>query len=133
VHLGQTDLPVADARRLLGPDALVGVSTHSVEQIRQAVAAGADYLGVGPIFPSTTKRFDTLAGLDLIGAASRLTSLPAFAIGGINPANVDRVVAAGASRIAVSAAIAQADDPQAVARALRAALAAAADSESEHA
>jgi thiamine-phosphate pyrophosphorylase len=133
VHLGQTDLPVADARRLLGPDALVGVSTHSVEQIRQAVADGADYLGVGPIFPSTTKRFDALAGLDLIRAASRLTSLPAFAIGGINPANVDRVVAAGASRVAVSAAIAQADDPQAVARALRAALAAAADSESEHA
>lgn len=122
VHLGQTDLQVRDARRILGPDALIGVSTHSVEQLRQAIADGADYVGIGPIFSSTTKQFGTLAGLDLIRAASRTTNLPAFAIGGITPANIGQVVAAGASRVAVSAAIARADDPQAVARALRAAL-----------
>jgi thiamine-phosphate pyrophosphorylase len=122
VHLGQDDLPVAAARRVLGAEALIGVSTHTVEQVRQAVLDGADYIGVGPTFPSTTKAFDELAGLEFVRAAMAETSLPAFALGGIQLSNVRDVVAAGATRIAVSAALATADDPRSMALALRAAL-----------
>jgi thiamine-phosphate pyrophosphorylase len=112
VHLGQDDLPVREARRVLGPDALVGVSTHNVEQVRQAVLDGASYIGVGPTFPSGTKDFPELAGLDFIRAAVAETALPAFAIGGINLKTIDAAVAAGARRVAVSQAIAHADDPR---------------------
>ncbi|HJZ59829.1 MAG TPA: thiamine phosphate synthase, partial [Gemmataceae bacterium] len=122
VHLGQDDLPVKEARRVLGPDALIGVSTHSVEQLRQAVLDGADYLGIGPTFPSKTKAFDRFPGLPFIRSATAETSLPAFALGGIGPQNVGLVVEAGARRVAVSAAITKADDPQQAARELRAAL-----------
>lgn len=119
VHLGQDDLPVAAARRIVGPDALVGVSTHTPEQVRRAVLDGADYLGVGPTFPSRTKSFDHFPGLDFVRSAVAETSLPAFALGGISLANVRQVIEAGATRVAVSAAIAQADDPATVARQLR--------------
>lgn len=116
VHLGQDDLPVHAARRVLGPDALVGVSTHDLNQLRRAVLDGADYVGVGPTFPSPTKSFDRLAGLEYVRRSVAETSLPAFALGGINLTNVAQVTAAGAKWIAVSSAIAQADDPQFVAR-----------------
>jgi thiamine-phosphate pyrophosphorylase len=122
VHLGQGDMPVMEARRVVGPDAIIGVSTHTVEEVRQAVTNGADYIGVGPTFPSTTKSFEVLAGLELVRAAVAETSLPAFALGGIGPENVGQVVAAGCRRVAVSAAIAGADDPEPVARTLRVAL-----------
>jgi thiamine-phosphate pyrophosphorylase len=122
VHLGQDDLRVADARRVVGTDALIGVSTHSPEQVRRAVLDGADYMGVGPTFPSQTKSFDHFPGLDLVRFAAAETSLPTFALGGIGLANVRQVVEAGATRVAVSAAVARADDPEAVARQLRSAL-----------
>jgi thiamine-phosphate pyrophosphorylase len=122
VHLGQDDLPVKEARRILGPDALVGVSTHTLEQLRQAVLDGASYVGVGPVFPSRTKEFESLAGLEFVRAAVAETSLPAFAIGGITAANVGQVVAAGVRRVAVSAAVAQAEEPRYAAMALRRAL-----------
>lgn len=122
VHLGQDDLAVADARRIVGPDVLVGVSTHNVGQLRKAVLDGADYLGVGPTFPSRTKAFDDFPGLPFVRAAAAETSLPAFALGGVAPGNVADVVAAGLRRVAVSAAVCAADDPEAVARVLRAAL-----------
>ena len=122
VHLGQDDLPVNAARRIVGPDALIGVSTHSLEQVRQAVLDGADYLGVGPTFPSKTKSFEAFPGLAFIQACTRETSLPMFALGGIGPENVQQVVAAGARRVAVSSCLAEADDPEPVARVLRAAL-----------
>jgi thiamine-phosphate pyrophosphorylase len=122
VHLGQDDLPVAAARRILGPDALIGVSTHTAEQVRRAVLDGADYLGVGPTFPSTTKPFDHLPGLAFVREASALTSLPAFVIGGVTAANVHQVREAGGTRVAVGAALAAADEPRPVARQLRAAL-----------
>jgi thiamine-phosphate pyrophosphorylase len=73
---------------------------------------GANYIGVGPVFPSTTKTFETLAGLDFIKQAIGATSLPAFAIGGINASNIEAVVQAGVNRVAASAAIAKADDPR---------------------
>jgi thiamine-phosphate pyrophosphorylase len=121
VHLGQDDLSVSDARRIVGADAIIGVSTHSLEQVSQAVLDGADYIGVGPVFPSQTKAFDHLAGLEFVRAATAETTLPAFALGGINTGNIADVVAAGARRVAVSAAIACADDPERAARGLRAA------------
>ncbi len=111
VHVGQDELPVKEARAIVGPQRLVGVSTHSIEQARRAVLDGADYLGVGPVFPSTTKAFESLAGLDFVRAVAAEISLPWFAIGGIDAENVGEVVAAGARRIAVSNAILSAADP----------------------
>jgi thiamine-phosphate pyrophosphorylase len=122
VHLGQDDLPVKEARRILGPDALIGVSTHNVEQLRQAILDGASYVGVGPTFPSGTKDFAELAGLEFVRQAMAETTLPAFVIGGVNLQTIDAAAAAGARRVAVSAAIAGADDPRAIAAALLAAL-----------
>lgn len=119
VHLGQDDLPVKEARRILGPDALIGVSTHNLEQVRRAILDGASYIGVGPTFPSATKEFAELAGLDFVRQALAETTLPAFVIGGITLKTIDEAIAAGARRVAVSQAIAQADDPRAVAAALR--------------
>jgi thiamine-phosphate pyrophosphorylase len=112
VHLGQDDMSVHDARKVVGPESLIGVSTHNLDQVRQAVLDGANYIGVGPVFPSTTKTFETLAGLDFIKQAIGVTSLPAFAIGGINASNIEAVVQAGVNRVAASAAIAKADDPR---------------------
>ena len=97
VHLGQDEIPVQDARVVLGSHALVGVSTHSIEQARQAVVDGANYLGCGPTFPSATKEFTRFPGVEFLRQISREIRLPAFAIGGINPANVEQVCAAGFS------------------------------------
>jgi thiamine-phosphate pyrophosphorylase len=122
VHLGQDDLPVKEARRILGPNALIGVSTHNLEQLRQAILDGASYVGIGPTFPSGTKDFAELVGLEFVRQAMAETTLPAFVIGGVNLQTIDAAVAAGARRIAVSGAIARAEDPRAVCTALLAAL-----------
>ena len=122
VHLGQEDLAVKQARLIVGPDALIGVSTHSIEQARQAVLEGANYLGVGPVFPSGTKHFEEFPGLGLLRAVAAEIRLPAFAIGGIDSQNVAQVRAAGFGRIAVSGAIQTAPDPAAAARQLLALL-----------
>lgn len=119
VHLGHDDLPIHEARRILGSDALIGVSTHNLEQVRRAMLEGANYLGVGPTFPSQTKDFAEFAGLDFVRQALAETSLPAFAIGGIQPDNLAQVVAVGARRIAVSNAVCAAADPRAAAQQLR--------------
>jgi thiamine-phosphate pyrophosphorylase len=119
VHVGQEELSVRDARRIVGPGRLVGVSTHTIEQARQAVLDGADYIGVGPVFPSQTKQFGSFAGLQFVREAAGEITLPAFAIGGITTENVAEVLAAGATRIAVSAAICAAEDPGEAARELR--------------
>jgi thiamine-phosphate pyrophosphorylase len=122
VHLGQEDLTVADARRVVGPDALIGVSTHTAAQVRAAVLDGANYIGVGPTFPSATKDFDHFPGLDFAREVAEMTTVPAFALGGITPLNVAKVVAAGLRRVAVSGAVGQADDPRSAAMRLRSAL-----------
>lgn len=119
VHLGQEELAVKDARRIVGPDALIGVSTHNLDQVRQAVLDGANYLGVGPTFTSGTKHFGELAGLEFVRMATAETSLPSFVIGGVNLETIRAAVAAGARRVAVSQAICQAEDPRAVAAKLR--------------
>jgi thiamine-phosphate pyrophosphorylase len=116
VHVGQEELSVKDARLIVGPRALVGVSTHSIEQARDAVIDGANYIGVGPTFPSSTKEFDTLAGLALVRSVAAEIRLPSFAIGGITLDNVSEVLAAGIPRVAVGAAIVDASDPADVAR-----------------
>jgi thiamine-phosphate pyrophosphorylase len=122
VHLGQDDLALRDARRVLGPRALLGVSTHDREQLERAVLEGAGYLGVGPVFSSDTKAFDHLAGLEFVRHAAETTALPWFAIGGINADNIERVLDAGARRVAVSSAIVRADSPRRATAALRARL-----------
>ena len=116
VHVGQDELSVKDARAIVGSGALVGVSTHSIEQARAAVLDGANYIGVGPTFCSTTKNFDSLAGVDLLRAVATEIRLPIFAIGGITLENIGEVLATGMSRVAVSAAIIEAPDPAAAAR-----------------
>jgi thiamine-phosphate pyrophosphorylase len=122
VHLGQDELSVKDARRIVGPDALIGVSTHNLAQVRQAVLDGASYVGVGPTFPSGTKPFEEYAGLDFVRQATQETTLPAFVIGGVNLQTISAAVGAGARRVAVSEAICRAEDPRSTAAALRAAL-----------
>lgn len=119
VHLGQDDLPVSEARRVVGPDALIGVSTHSVEQARRAVLDGADYIGVGPTFPSKTKAFDHFPGLPLVTAVTAEMSIPTFVLGGITLETASVAVAAGAKRVAVSSAVASAEDPRSAAIQLR--------------
>ena len=122
VHVGQDELPAPEARRILGGDRLVGVSTHDLAQVHQAIADGADYIGCGPTFPSQTKAFDAHAGtafLREVHAGTKQTPRPAFAIGGINAGNVDEVTACGFHRIAVTAAISGADDPVTAAKELR--------------
>ncbi|MCL4142542.1 UNVERIFIED_CONTAM: hypothetical protein GTU68_045160 [Idotea baltica] len=106
VHVGQEELSVADVRAIVGPEKLIGVSTHSLQQAQDAVIDGANYIGVGPVFPSTTKAFDSHVGLDLIRDVCQTISLPAFAIGGINLENASQVAAAGCGRVAVTAAFA---------------------------
>lgn len=118
VHLGQDDMSVKDARGIVGPRKLVGVSTHSIEQARAAVLAGANYLGVGPTFPSSTKSFDSYPGLELLGQVAAEIRLPAFAIGGITAASLGEVRAAGFDRVAVSSAVTQAASPGAAVAAL---------------
>jgi thiamine-phosphate pyrophosphorylase len=111
VHIGQDELPVKDARRIVGPESLIGVSTHSLEQARAAVLDGANYIGVGPTFPSGTKHFAEFTGIELLRSVAAEIRLPAFAIGGITLENVGEVLAAGMKRVAVSGAIAGAADP----------------------
>jgi thiamine-phosphate pyrophosphorylase len=111
VHLGQEELSVKDARSIVGPHMLIGVSTHSIEQARAAVIDGADYIGAGPTFPSGTKKFDEFPGLELLQAVASEIRLPAFAIGGIDLTNIDQVLAAGFARVAVAGAITTAEDP----------------------
>ena len=120
VHVGQSDLPATEARKVVGRDKLVGVSTHAVEQARRAVADGADYLGVGPVFPSGTKPRDILPGLDYARATARLP-VPCVAIAGITLDNVAAVAATGVRSVAVTAAVCASDDPAGAARAIRAA------------
>ncbi len=121
VHVGQEELTVSDVRRIVGGERLVGVSTHDIEQARQAVLEGASYIGVGPTFPGATKQFDNFTGLPLIRQVAAEIRLPWFAIGGINEQNVAEVLAAGATRIAVSGAL-QGDAAVATARQMKARL-----------
>jgi thiamine-phosphate pyrophosphorylase len=121
VHVGQDDLPAREVRKLLSPDKVLGVSTHNLAQAKQAVLDGADYIGVGPIYRSTTKprEWKTIPGLEYARAVSQAVKIPTVAIAGITLENVDEVVATGIQAIAVTAAVCGADDPRAAAAVLK--------------
>jgi thiamine-phosphate pyrophosphorylase len=122
VHLGQGDLPPAVARRLLGPERLLGRSTHAIDQLRQAVQDGCDYVGVGPVNATPTKPGRQPVGLAYVRQACAESPIPCFAIGGITAGEIPAVRQAGASRVAVVRAISAAPDPAAASRQLLAVL-----------
>ncbi len=119
LHVGQHDLPVGEARKLLRPGAIVGKSTHSVEQARGAINEGADYVAVGPMFATDTKDAGPVVGPELVAKVAPESSRPLVAIGGINADNVQQIIDAGLRRVAVCSAICAADDPKAAAKAIR--------------
>jgi thiamine-phosphate diphosphorylase len=112
VHLGQDDLPMRDARKLLGAKKIIGISTHSIEQARTAEAGGADYIGFGPVFPTSTKDAGAVQGLPNLSRINKSVSIPVIAIGGINHANIQDVMRAGATGAAVISAVFSAPDIQ---------------------
>jgi thiamine-phosphate pyrophosphorylase len=117
VHLGQHDLPPAVVRGLLGPEALIGLSTHSLEQVRAAAGEPVDYVAVGPVFPTRTKANpDPVVGLALVREARALVDRPLIAIGGITRDNAASVVAAGADGVAVISDLLRAEDLASAAR-----------------
>jgi thiamine-phosphate pyrophosphorylase len=123
VHVGQDDGTPAAARALVGPDRIVGRSTHAPAQADEADAdPDVDYLAVGPVHETPTKAGRPAAGLEYVEYAARTVSKPWFAIGGLNAENLDEVVARGAQRAVVVRAITEAEDPRAAAQALTAAL-----------
>lgn len=128
VHLGQDDMPIDRARTIVGPDMLIGLSTHAPSEIDTAIAATADgapyvdYIGVGPVHATPTKPGRPAVGTELVSYASAHAHVPFFAIGGIDEQNVFDVLEAGAKRVCVLRAIADAPDPQRAALALRATL-----------
>jgi thiamine-phosphate pyrophosphorylase len=123
LHLGQDDLPLDVARDIVGPETLIGRSTHDADQVAAAVCEAVDYFCVGPCWPTPTKPGRTAPGLPLVRSTAELGGeKPWFAIGGIDAARLPEVVAAGARRIVVVRAITAAEDPRAAAEQLRSAL-----------
>ncbi len=111
VHLGQEDLPLAYARKIMGPDKLIGLSTHNEHQVREAERFKPDYIGFGPIFkPDSKQDHDPVVGIKGLKQVRSLTSLPIFAIGGITVDNVGEVMRGGANGVAVISAILKAPD-----------------------
>jgi thiamine-phosphate pyrophosphorylase len=117
VHLGQDDLPPSEARRLLGPDVIVGCSTHSLDQLDSALRQPIDYVAVGPVYATATKAdAEPVVGLELVRRARVLTDVPLVAIGGIDRERAREVLAAGADGLAVIAALLDQDDLEGAAR-----------------
>lgn len=115
VHLGQDDMPVGQARSLMGAEALIGLSTHSEAEVLRSGESGADYIGVGPVYETPTKAGRPAVGLGLVSYAAAETQTPFFAIGGIDLSNLRLVQEAGATRVSVLRALTDAGDPAAVA------------------
>ena len=105
IHLGQQDMSALEARNIIGDEKIIGVSTHSITQARQAQKDGADYIAIGPIYPTSTKDHEPSVGIEIIHEISEAVSIPIIAIGAITLENLDGVLKAGASRIAVCSAI----------------------------
>jgi thiamine-phosphate pyrophosphorylase len=124
VHVGQDDVSAARARAIVGPDKLVGLSTHTPDQVDGGGNPNVDYIGVGPVHATPTKPGRPAVGLELVRYAAAHAEVPFFAIGGITTSNVAQVAAAGGTRIAVVRALTEAQNPERTARALRAAIAA---------
>lgn len=109
VHLGQEDLPVTEARKVMGAGKIVGVSTHSLAEAMRAEAEGADYIGFGPVFPTTTKAAGRPRGLEMLGQVRRAVRIPVVAIGGIGHDDLEPVFDAGANAVAAASAILRGD------------------------
>ena len=119
VHVGQDDLELYQARKIVGPGKMIGVSTHNLEQAQAAELAGASYIGVGPVFPSATKSFTKFATTDFVTSVASEIMVPAFAIGGIDENNVADLARLGIRRVAVSKSVIDSEDKPRVIRALR--------------
>lgn len=132
-HFGQEDLPLAEARRILGPDAVIGISTHSLEQALAAERDGADYIGVGPVYPTGTKPGRQAVTTSYVREAAARVTIPWVAIGGITLGNVEEVLAAGATRICAVSAIVGSANPFDAARAFAAKIGAGAASKQREA
>jgi thiamine-phosphate pyrophosphorylase len=115
VHLGQEDLPIELAQKLAGTEFLIGISTHDLDQAKAAQKAGADYIGFGPVFPTTTKDAGRVQGLEELGRICASVSIPVIAIGGINNDNAGDTISAGAAGIAVVSSVLSAPDMNAAA------------------
>lgn len=111
VHLGQQDIPVAMARQLLGTQRIIGRSTTNAQEMQRAIAEGADYIGVGPVYETPTKVGKAAAGLEYVSYAAKNCPLPWFAIGGIDASNINDVIDAGAQKVAVVRSLMQAEQP----------------------
>src|SRR3989338_278972 len=111
VHIGQEDMPVENARKILGREKVIGLSTHSLTEMREAQDRDVDYISVGPVFHTETKPDYTPVGVGLVSSAARESQKPFVAIGGINRENIKDIVAAGARRVAVVRAVLSAKDP----------------------
>jgi len=122
VHVGQEDMPVAEVREIVGPEVLIGLSTHAESEIDAVDPDLVDYIGVGPVHETPTKEGRPAVGVELVRYAAANAPVPFFAIGGLNAGNIAEVAAAGAQRAVVLRAIADAADPEAAARELRGAL-----------
>lgn len=102
LHLGQDDLPIEEARKIAGDRLMIGLSTHSIEQVREALTHKPDYIGFGPVYPTNAKaRPDAPVGVDMLKEVLSFADVPVVAIGGIFPENLDEVVAAGAKNVAL--------------------------------
>jgi thiamine-phosphate pyrophosphorylase len=119
VHVGQDDMPVAETRAVVGADMLIGLSTHAPGEIDAADPALVDYIGVGPVHATPTKPGRPAVGVELVRYAAAHAAVPFFAIGGLDAQNVGDVLDAGASRVCVLRAVADAEDPERAARELR--------------
>lgn len=119
VHLGQDDFPIEAARQITGEDFLVGISTHGVEEAIDAERRGANYIGLGAMFPTMTKSDTQKTGVEVLRRVKSQVTLPVVAIGGINESNIDSVVAAGADAVAVISAVVGAEDVEGAARRLK--------------
>ena len=119
IHLGQADLPIEVARRILGKDKIIGISCHNLKEAINAGNKGADYISIGPVFPTFIKPNLKPVGLDLINKASKKIRVPFFAIGGINESNIGEVLTFGAKRVAVCRAVCEAGDISSVTKRFR--------------
>lgn len=119
VHVGQDDMPAAEARRIVGPDALLGLSTHAPEELAASAGEPVDYISAGPVEPTPTKPGRPGTGLDYIRLAAERSPHPFFVTGGVSPATLPAIAAAGATRFVVVRALTEAADPAAVAKELR--------------
>ena len=122
VHVGQGDAPVSLARRILGPDAIVGLSTHGIQDLDAALAEDVNYLSAGPVEPTPTKPGRPGTGLEYVALASARAEVPVFVTGGVTPEKVSTLAAAGVNHFVVVRHLTQADDPRRAARDLRQAI-----------